>query len=76
MWREITLREALEKLTYEELEALMEEQINWEKNGFVPEDAQLRQLAKTHLEVDNVMQIDRVAFETFRVYALRAAGMR
>lgn len=72
----VTLREALERLPNKELEALMQEQIDWEVNGFVPELTQLRQLAKNHFGVDNVMQMDRVASEAFRVYALRAAGMR
>jgi hypothetical protein len=53
----------------------MQEQMDWEYDGFVPEDAQLRQLAKNHLGVDNVMQMDRVGAEAFRVYAIRAAGM-
>lgn len=75
----VTLREALERLPNKELEALMQEQIDLEVNGFVPELTQLtqlRQLAKNHFGVDNVMQMDRVASEAFRVYALRAAGMR
>ena len=71
----MTLREALEQLPDAGLEVLMMEQIEWESIGMVPDDAQLRKYAKTHFDVDNAMQMDRVAFEAFRVYALRAAGM-
>jgi hypothetical protein len=72
----MTLREALEKLSDEDLEILMQEHIDWEENQFVPDHTELRKYAKVHLGVDNTLQMDRVASEAFRVYALRAAGMR
>jgi hypothetical protein len=72
----MTLREALEQLSDVSLQVIMQEHIDWEKNLSVPDDAHLRAYAKAHLDVDNVMQMDRVASEAFRVYALRAAGMR
>ena len=72
----MTLREALEQLSDVSLQVSMQEHIDWEKNRSVPDDAHLRAYAKTHIGVDNAMQMDRVAAEAFRVYALRAAGMR
>lgn len=72
----LTLREKLEQLANGELQVLMQEHIDWENDKFVPEDALLRQLAKSHFGVDYAMQMDRVASEVFRVYALRAAGMK
>jgi hypothetical protein len=72
----MTLREALEKLSDEDLEVIMQEHIDWEEDKSVPDDAELRKLAKIYLQVANALQMDRVASETFRVYALRAARMR
>jgi hypothetical protein len=72
----MTLREALEQLSNKDLEIIMLEHIDWEKNQSVPDHAHLRAYAMTHFGVDNISQMDRVASEAFRVYALRAAGMR
>jgi hypothetical protein len=72
----MTLREKLEQLTNEELKSIMQEHIDWEANNFVPEDAQLRALSKEHYSDDALLMLDHVASEAFRVYALRAAGMR
>ena len=72
----MSLRQALEQLSNDELEVIMEEHMNWEETKSVPDGAQLRQLAIAHFSVDNAMEMDRVASEAFRVYALRAAGMR
>jgi hypothetical protein len=72
----MTLREALEQLPNDELEAIMQDHIDWEESMSVPLNAQLRKFAIAHLSVDNTMQMDRVACEVFRVYALRAAGLR
>ena len=71
----MTLREALEELSDVALQVIMQEQIDWEENRSVPSDAQLRVYAKAYLGVANSLQMDRVAAEAFRVYALRAAGM-
>lgn len=72
----MTLRETLEKLSDEELEDLMQEHIDWETNKFIPVEAQLRAIAKSFWGDDTILLVDRVAMEVFRVYALRAAGMR
>ena len=72
----MTLRETLEKLSNEELEVIMQEHIDWESSGSIPSNAQIRAIALSHYGKDNVMEMDRVAMEAFRVYALRAAGMR
>ncbi len=71
----LTLREALEQFTNEELEVIMQEQVDSEITKTIPEQAELRKLAIKYLGCDFVIQMDRVASEAFRVYALRAAGM-
>lgn len=76
MNKDLTLRETLEQMSGDELMIIMQEHIDWEASGSVQNDSQLRAISLQQYGRDNAIEMDRVAFETFRVYALRAAGMR
>jgi hypothetical protein len=72
----MTLREALERLSDDELEVIMQEHIDWDETKYLAHGSQIEAIAKQYWGNDPILVCDRVANETFRVYALRAAGLR
>lgn len=67
----MTLREYLSGISDIDLEYLMREHLSWEKDGSLSMNARLRQLTKDYYQDDDSSMIDRVAFEVYRIYALR-----